>query len=1125
MNILLVSQCSKNALAETRRILDQFAERRGERTWQTPITQQGLDTLYRLLRKTARKNTAVACHWIRGKNHRELLWIVGDARQFNERGATPTNSTRRDVLRGEDENDWHALQDIYLLTALAALLHDLGKSCQAFQARLKPSAPPGHNQIRHEWISVRLFQAFVGTDDDGAWLARLRDPSTQDDQAWTASPGFLRDGLDAPCPPPLAALPPLARAVAWLMLTHHRLPQMPAKDLDTGAPLNLGVKCPDFRPTRLEDLLSRIEADWNELRRSDEPAILTPYWHFPHGLPVTTPRWRKNAARIARQLQARQAPPTTPRDWLDNPYVMHLARLSLMLADHHYSSLVDPRLRESGEAAYPLYANTVRKTGQLNQPLDEHLQGVFRHAGLVCRALPGFERALPRLLRHKALRKRSGLPRFRWQDKAADMAGAMGERAAQQGAFIINLASTGCGKTLANARIMNALSDPSLGLRCAFALGLRTLTLQTGRAFRDLLGLNDHTLAVRVGGAGNRELHEYFEKEAERSGSASIQTLLPEDGHVYFDGDDHHPLLERAFRDPQVRALLAAPLLVCTVDHLVPATESARGGHQIAPMLRLLSGDLVLDELDDYDLADLPALTRLVYWAGLLGSRVLLSSATLPPALVQGMFEAYRAGRQQFQRNRGEAPQRPVNICCLWVDEFHQSGQDCAEAADFAMAHQAFARQRHACLAGEPVRRRARIEALPLAGEDRAALRAGFAAQVQRHALALHAEHHSADPQTGRRVSFGLVRMANIEPLVEVARALYRLGAPEGIRLHLCVYHARYPLLLRSAIEHRLDRALDRRQPDAVFSLPDIRAALDSGPARDHLFIVLGSPVTEVGRDHDYDWAIVEPSSVRSLIQLAGRVRRHRIASCDSANMVIFEQNLKCLEPPGKAAYLRPGFEQENGPFRLATHNLRELDARGELAVIDARPRLLSRPEAELQPQTNLIDLEHARLTDVMLPKAVVAAPQSARERRKGRAAGSVTCLNAASAWQLPLVHLTAVLPQQQPFREQSGQDVDLVLLPDEENGDYILHRVDGRREEIYVAIEGNQNIREPDSVVTGTGIQPWCHGGYMTELLALAEALDLPPRLCALRYGRVTVRSNDQGWRFHPALGFVNAR
>ena len=61
MNILIISQCTKIALKETRRIVDQFAERTGDRAWQTQITAEGLKTLHRLLRKTARKNTAVAC--------------------------------------------------------------------------------------------------------------------------------------------------------------------------------------------------------------------------------------------------------------------------------------------------------------------------------------------------------------------------------------------------------------------------------------------------------------------------------------------------------------------------------------------------------------------------------------------------------------------------------------------------------------------------------------------------------------------------------------------------------------------------------------------------------------------------------------------------------------------------------------------------------------------------------------------------------------------------------------------------------------------------------------------------------------------------------------------------------
>ena len=120
MNVLLVSQCDKRALTETRRILDQFAERRGDRTWQTPITQTGLDTLRKLLRKTARKNTAVACHWIRGQDHSELLWIVGNASRFNAQGAVPTDTTSLDVLRREDENDWHSAEDIRLLAQMAA---------------------------------------------------------------------------------------------------------------------------------------------------------------------------------------------------------------------------------------------------------------------------------------------------------------------------------------------------------------------------------------------------------------------------------------------------------------------------------------------------------------------------------------------------------------------------------------------------------------------------------------------------------------------------------------------------------------------------------------------------------------------------------------------------------------------------------------------------------------------------------------------------------------------------------------------------------------------------------------------------------------------------------------------
>ncbi|WP_338849658.1 type I-F CRISPR-associated helicase Cas3f [Massilia sp. W12] len=1094
MNVLLISECSKNALQQSRRILDQFAERKGERTWQTLITQDGLDVLRKLLRQSARRNTAVACWWIKQGAHAELLWIVGNRAAFNDNGAAPTHQSKRDILRAADENQWRSLESIACLAAIAGLFHDFGKANQLFQAKLKTAAHTVE-PLRHEWVSLLLFAAFVDGRDDRAWLQALAQVAAADDarvkqvlDAMAPAPKKSKDGRElsdprAVNPFRLYLKTPLARCVGWLIVSHHRLlHDYPCKENKSKAVIANANQW-------LEERF--MNAHWNSPQYADSSAAeRCKVWKFEHGTPLLSQTWRSKAQLLAaRALRHGQL---FGPDWLQDSFSAHLARLSLMLADHSYSS--QGALPARQDPAYQVWANTERSSGALKQRLDEHNLSVGWLAQQIAGMLPAVRASLPALSRHPGFKKRVQDARFKWQDMAFDLAQSMAQASVKQGFFGVNMASTGCGKTFANARILYALADQKQGCRFSIALGLRTLTLQTGDALRNRLRLQDDDLAVLIGSAAVRQLHELGAQHdaAEASGSASAQALLDEDSYVRYEGALDQGRLGRLLaHDPNLRRLLSAPILVSTIDYLMPATEGERGGRQIGPMLRLLSGDLIVDEPDDFDLSDMPALARLIHWAGMLGTRIVLSSATLPPALVQALFEAYAAGRALFHAARGDEGAMPP-VLCAWFDEFGRHSAACAKQDEMVQAHAVFVAQRSANLQQKSaLLRRGAWLPMPTGILSEKEAVAAMARSMQAGVLRLHAAHASPTPDGRQQVSFGLLRFANIRQLVAVAQNMLSSAWPDDTQVRFCIYHSRHPLAVRSAMEGVLDQALSRHQPEQVWQCPSVRAALAGAHARQVIFMVFATPVAEVGRDHDYDWSVVEPSSLRSIIQLAGRVQRHRQIPPQAPNVLVLSHNFNALT--GKQiAYAKPGVE--NGALALADKDLQANIPPEHIDIISALPRI--QESAKLKPKRSLADLEHAQL----------------RARLLGSEAP--TEWYGALWWRCP-VQWAYELQSHTPFRAGQAEQ-EYVFYMEQEDDKPLLHAVekDGR-----LSIQ-DESMLLIDEITLAPGVAPWMKWDLKDLLIKLAQDLDISLEQASRRFGVIALHENVKDYRYAEGFG-----
>lgn len=1105
MMVTFISQCEKNALKKSRRVLDLFAERIGENTWQTIITEDGLSTVKKMLRRTASRSTAVSCHWMRGRTRSELLWIVGNKEKFNDRGRVPVHSTTK--ATAPPESNWVYMPLIKSVVAIAGLFHDWGKASDCFQAKLKQKDVVA-DPLRHEWISCLVLHALSSDKADDEWLSEIANGSIDRDDIISA--------IQEPVQAPLSGLPPFATMVGWLILTHHRLPAIADRSFREMWQGRSGKG--------LHETLARfMETSTKTWGYSNRDSVINAgdCLSFSQGLPGLSPEWTFMAKKWAtRAIEVLPLSEEVARRSIQH-LVLHHARIALMLGDHYFSSLdADPGFRNSQY----LFANTKRQAGDLNQSLDEHLIGVTQQGLHTAHWLPAIEQSLPKASGVYRLRGSSPAP-YKWQDLAVRK--IRDWRATDEnftnnnhfGFFLVNMAGTGKGKTFANAKIMRALSEDGDSLRYILALGLRSLTLQTGDEYRTRIGLDRSELAVLIGSKAVLELHTvHVGRVAEssdsgsHSGSESQESLS--NSELDYDAavsPKEVTALNAVLQREKDRAILYTPVLACTIDHLMGATETTRGGRYILPSLRLMSSDLVIDEIDDFDGDDLVAISRLVHLAGMLGRKVIISSATIPPNLAEGLFFAYERGRRIFADSRGMRN----DVACAWTDEFTTRVASLPDKADngesrveaFRELHQKYVDIKVRELKKQPIRRIAEIRRISnsVNANDSVDPTIEWFKTIQLSIVDLHRQNHEISE--GFCISAGVVRVANIPPSVALSRFLMTAEWPEDVEVRVMTYHSSHVLLLRGALEQYLDEILKQRREKSLWNDPLIRSHTIKAGKKNMIFVVVATPVEEVGRDHDFDWAIIEPSSFRSIIQLAGRVLRHREWTPEHQNIILLDYNLKAWEQyrtgeEFRPTFVRPGYETPGLQFE--SHALSDLIIEERVRErIDAAPRITR--QDVLEPTKYLVEMEHYWM-ERLLANYSAKGPET------------------ANGWIIDWWWLTA-LPQQFTRFRASRPTQALYVVPHTEDPECKTYEF-AQKDEFGVprAVEKLLNIRWDFDLDEVRG-RLWTNWDYETILENVAEQLMMSPYQAACRFGEIDIEiqpGSSNQFVYSPHFGLV---
>lgn len=731
---------------------------------------------------------------------------------------------------------------------------------------------------------------------------------------------------------------PFWMSVMWLVMTHHKLPSGAWNDrrqhFTALASRHLAVKRVDGRGVEI--------ANRNRLSK---------FLKMPSGdQPWLHQEWARNVSMTIRSLKALRAKHpefesemftcdgltlgfgvATP--WLST--LSRVGRLCLVMGDYEAScdaSKQECKINPEGK----LIANTKQVGGKsvLADFLHVHLVKVGDHAPMILRQM--FISQSQEFFRPATIKEcEKPLPlaipvvapdgQFAWQAVAQQQ--IAGFQHSQEGFFCVVAAGTGKGKTRACAAMMTACrTNP----RFSVLLSMRSLTFQTAKAYlAENVGFKPSQVAMLV---GDNLLKKRFSAEKMAAGRVLEETLNIGTDNV-MDGQDQFSILfdnnERVAvglqslqDDHLLMRLLSAPVSVMTIDHLIRLVDLSRSKETLQ-ILHLMSTDLVIDEVDMYTEDDLICLGRLIEMAGQFGRRVIIASATLPRVIVEALRDSYYKGYATY-RALYDVPEAK-SLVVTHLKPFVSSHSEGSFGDFYQHLMERFAEEEAACATEFSRRRVINAQALfdQKSNRDPRYLAASLAPGNSRGGSG-HYERYfqkclevarianqrfaQVDSATGVEYSIGFVRLNTVKSAQGMQKWLENSGicdavAAKGTVIKTICYHAQTLGVVRAVQEEFLEYHLNRTRmnkggADPLLESEDVRFSLEEakkGGAKNVIFIVLTSSIIETGRDLDFDWCVLEPCSTTSIVQAGGRVRRHRTARVEKANVFVMPVSMKAM--------------------------------------------------------------------------------------------------------------------------------------------------------------------------------------------------------------------------------------